>query len=205
MTNYTKIYKNNTEASISNEALLAGGDILLLAHETIPESDYVDAERFASMLTGMPSQKEAARLALTSVLLPLPKISMYDLSHELFLLPHKTRVALLVLGNYVDILTKAAVYGKCHDKSIFKVSFGPTIDVFSKCYPDNIKLASWLAKYNRFFYHNARYDFTIPPGRTVHRFSSREVVLCLFITRELVDSIKSLSDVAMRVSYSQPI
>lgn len=205
MNNYTEIYKSNPEVSISNEALLACENILLLAQEIIPESDYIEAERFASMLTGMTSQKETARLALTCVLLPVPKISMYDLAHELFLLPRKTRIALLVLGNYVEILAKAAVYGKCHDNNIFKVSFGPTIDIFSKCYPDNIKLASWLNRYNRFFYHDARYDFTLPPGRTVHRFSSREVVLCLFITRELVDSIKSLSDVAMRVSHSQPI
>ena len=63
----------------------------------------------------------------------------------------------------------------------------------------------WLYRYNRFLYRDAKHDFKLPSGRKEHRFTSREVVLCLFITKELAERIITLSDTAGRVSRDEPM
>ena len=126
------IFKSSKKTGSSAEALLASEDILLLVKEVLPEPTYLEAERLASMLTGSPSQKKTAGLALIDVLPPPPKRPVYYLAHELELLPRWTREALRIMGDYIDMLTKAATYEKSKDDSIFRVSFGPIINRFTK-------------------------------------------------------------------------
>ena len=64
-------------------------------------------------------------------------------------------------------------------------------------------LADWLYRYNKFLYRDAKHDFKLPHGRKEHRFTSREVVLCLFITKELSNRLTKLSDTALRVSRDE--
>ena len=106
---------------------------------------------------------------------------------------------------YVDMLTKAAVYEKEQKDDIFRLSFGPAINRFSKYYSSETQLTNWLLRYNRFLYRDAKHGFVLPAGRKEHRFTSREVVLCLFITKELANKIKNLSATAMRVSRDEPM
>lgn len=198
-------FKSSKKTGNPAEALLASKDILSLAKEILPEPVYLEAERFASMLTSSPAQKKIARLALINILLPPPKRPVYYLAHELEFLPRWTREPLRIMGDYIDMLTKAATYEKTRDAKIFRVPFGPAIDLFAKCYPNDTQLADCLLRYNRFLYRDAKHDFVLPAGRREHRFTSREVVLCLYTTRELADRIKSLSTTAMRVSLDQPM
>lgn len=189
----------------SGDALLASKDIILLAEEVLPKSAYVKAETYASMLAGLPVQQEGARLALMNVLLPPPQDPIYKLAPELYLLPRRARRAIPILGKYLDMLTKAAAYEKCRDKDILTVSFSNAIDIFSRYYTDNRQLTDWLLRYNRFFYRDAKLDIMLPSGRIERKFRSREVVMCLYITRELADRIKALSATASRVSLDQPM
>lgn len=189
----------------ATNALIVNNGILSLAKEVLPESVYMNAETYVSMLAGLPIQQEAARLSLVNILLPPPKYPLHHLAGELHLLPRRARRAIPILGDYLDMLTKAAVFEKRQDKSILAVSFSNAIDVFTKCYPDNNQLAIWLSRYNHSFYRDGKKDVMLQSGLVERRFTSREVVLCLYITRELANSIKSLSAAAKRVSLDQPL
>jgi len=202
----TIINTNSSTGTVSApKALLVSSDILSLAKEALPKPVYVKAETFASMLAGLPIQQEAARLSLMNILLPPPKYPLHHLSNELYLLPRRARRAIPILGDYIDMLTKSAAFEKRQDKGILTASFSNAIDVFSECYPDNAQLAGWLLKYNHSFYRDGNLDVMLPSGRVERKFTSREVVFCLFITRELGDIIKSLSAAATRVSLDQPL
>lgn len=195
----------STGAGNSAKALHVSSDILSLAKEVLPKPVCVNAETYASMLAGLPIQQEAARLSLINVLLPPPKYPLHHLSSELYLLPRRARRAIPILGDYLDMLTKAAAFEKRQDKSLLTVSFSKAIDVFAQSYPDNAQLAGWISSYNNCFYRDGNLDVMLPSGRVERRFTSREVVLCLYITRELADSIKSVSPAAKRVSLDQPL
>ena len=97
------------------------------------------------------------------------------------------------LGDYIDMLVKAATYEKMQDKKIFGNSLGPALGKFVRAYPTETKLADWLSRYNRFLYKDAKHDMILPSGRLEHRFTSREVVLSLFITKELGEKLAALS------------
>ncbi len=197
------IFRSRSKTGDTSEALLASNDILSLAKEILIEGIYLEAEKLATMLVGPPSQKKSARATLQAVLLPPPKRPIYYLAHELEFLPRWTREALRILGDFVDMLTKAAVFEQEHKDDVFRLSFGPAISRFLKQYPSEAQLADWLYRYNKFLYRDAKHDFKLPHGRKEHRFTSREVVLCLFITKELSNRLTKLSDTALRVSRDE--
>jgi hypothetical protein len=127
------------------------------------------------------------------------------MEHELEFLPRWTREALRILGDFIDMLTKAAVYEKENNRDIFRMSFGPAVKKVEAFYPQEKQLIEWLGLYNRFLYRSAKHDFKLPPGRTEHRFTSREVVLSVFVTKELADKITTLSATAARVRRDEPM
>lgn len=188
-----------------SEALRASSHIVLLAKELLPEPVYSDVEELAVMLTRSRSNKKAAREVLVNVLLPPPKRPLYYLERELKSLPGWTRDSLRLLGDYTDMLTKAAVYERTQDERPLRTSFGPAINAFARHYQNEARLVDWLSRYNLFLYRDAKHDFALPPGRREHRFTSREVVLSLYITRQLAERLKQLSPTAMKVSLDQTI
>lgn len=198
-------FRDTHNTGTPSEAMLASNDILSLAKEILSTDLHLKAEELSFMLVGSKSKKIAARIALIHVLLPPPKRPIYYLAHELEFLPHWTREALRILGDFIDMLTKAAVFEKESKDDIFRTSFGPAISRFSKYYPQEKQLIDLLTRYNRFLYRDAKHDFQLPGGRKEHRFTSREVVLTLFITKELADRIVAISATASRVRQDQPI
>jgi hypothetical protein len=198
-------FKSSNKTGNTSEVLIASNDILSLAEEILNEDILTYAESLAVMLINSSSKKNQARHLLQQVLLPPPKRPIYYLTHELEFLPRWTREALRILGDYIDMLTKAAVFGKSHDRDIFRSSFGPAINSFQKLFPNENQLSDWLLRYNRFLYRDAKHDFKLPQGRREHRFTSREVVLCLFITKELATQMTNLSETALRVSRDEPM
>jgi len=199
------IFRGRHKTGALSEAMLASDDILTLAKDILPEDTYLKADELSRMLVGSKSERNAARTALIRVLLPLPKRPVYYLAHELEFLPRWTREALRILGDFIDMLTKAAVYEKEGKRDIFRTSFGPAVKKFKTFYPQEKQLTEWLDRYNRFLYRDAKHDFRLPTGRTEHRFTSREVVLCVFVTKDLANRITALSATAARVRRDEPM
>jgi len=189
----------------ASERLLASEEIVSLAKILLPNDTYVEAEQLSTMLTGTNKQKGVARSRLKELVAPPPKRPMFYCQHEMQYLPHWTRNTLRFLGDFVDMLVKAAVYEKTGNRKVFKTSFGPAVDAFSQYYPEQKQLAEMLRGYNRLLYRDAKHDFRLPPDRREHRFTSREVVLCIFITMELADRVTSVSKAAERVRCGQPM
>jgi len=176
--------------------LLADQQIINLAKQILTSSMYQEAESTAIELTGKKAKKDEARARLMGIVSPPPKRPIYYAQWEIRFLPRWTRNTLRYLGDYVDMLTKAAVYDLQKDRSIFKRSFGPAIVAFEKVYPSERELAGHLIKYNQFLYRPAKHDFKLPAGRTIHRFTSREVVLSAYVSMKIGERLCKLSKLA---------
>ncbi|MFC1873207.1 hypothetical protein ACFLW3_00120 [Chloroflexota bacterium] len=83
-------------------------------------------------------------------------------------------------------------------------SFGPAINRFFKYYGDK-GIYDWLLRYKRFLYRETQKYCVLPAGRKEHRFTSREVVITPFVTKELAEIIKTILPTAMRVSQDEPM
>lgn len=180
----------------ASERLLAAEEILSLAKEVLPKQEYLEAEELAKKLVGKKSEKAFARERLMDIVKPPPKRPLYYAQWEIRFLPHHTRDTMRDLGDFIDMLVKAAVYEKTNDSRVFHSSLGPAIDKFEECRPNFKQLAEMLRKYNRFLYRDAKHDFKLPAGRKEHRFTSREVVLTIFVTMNLADRILNISPMA---------
>jgi|GEM_PF-1554921 len=188
-----------------SEYLSAATEITALASDMLPVGVYREAEALAVGLAGTRRQQDKARSTLIEMVAPPPKRPLYYCQYHIRFLPHWTRDALRDLGDFVDMLVKAAVYEKTGSSRIFQAPLGPAINGFSGQYPGEKHLTDWLRRYNRFLYRPAKHDLTLPAGRRQHRFTSREAVLCVFITMNLADSITALSQLATRARDDQPI
>ncbi len=186
-----------------SERLLADEEIISLAKEVLTEQQYLEAEELAKKLVGKKSEKAFARERLMEIVEPPPKRPLYYTQWEIQFLPHHTRDTIRDLGDFIDMLVKAAAYEKTNDNSVVRSSLGPAIDKFEACRPEFKQLAEILRKYNRFLYRDAKHDFRLPKGRKEHRFTSREVVLTIFITMNLADRIINISPMAARVKRDE--
>jgi len=183
----------------ASERLLADKKIISLAKEVLPEKDYLEAEELAKKLVGKKSEKAFAVARLRELVKPPPKRPLYYTEWDVQFLPHRTRDPIRDLGDFIDMLVKAAVYERINNTSVFHSSLGPAIDKFEMCRPESKELADILRKYNRFLYRDAKHDFRLPKGRKEHRFTSREAVLTTFITMNLAGRIIRISPAAGRV------
>jgi len=187
-----------------SEYLLASKEIIALAQELLSEDACIEAERLATMLAGTRRQKNTARQRLIAMVSPPPKRPMYYCQHEVQFLPRWTRNTLRYLGDLIDMLVKAASYEKTRDNRIFTKSLGLAINIFAGYYSENSDLAELLKRYNNLLYRESKHDFKLPISRKEHRFTSREVVLSIFITTELVSRIMKISRFAEHVMRDEP-
>ncbi len=183
----------------ASERLSADEQIISLAKEVLSEQQYLEAEELAKKLVGKKSEKAFTRKRLMDIVKPPPKRPLYYTHWDIQFLPHRTRDTIRDLGDFIDMLVKAAVYEKTNDSRIFRSSLGPAIDKFEKNRPESKQLAEILRKYNRFLYRDAKHDFKLPEGRREHRFTSREAVLTTFITMNLAERIIRISPAAGRL------
>lgn len=187
----------------SADYLLADYEIVVLAKEVLSQETYKEAEQTAIQLTRTKKDKDLARARLMQLVNPPPKRPIYYAQMEIEFLPRWTRNALRYLGDYVDMLVKAAAYEKEPDKRIFNLPFGPAIKIFSRNWPSESKLTNYLKRYNRFLYRPAKHDFKLPPGRKSHRFTAREVVLTAYVTMQLGEELAKLSEIANSVKMDR--
>ena len=189
----------------ASERLLAEEQIISLAKEVLPEQKYLEAEELAKKLVGKKSEKDFARKRLMGIVKPPPKRPLYYTQWELRFLPHWTRDTMRDLGDFIDMLVKAAVYEKTNKSNIFHSSLGPAIDKFEQCRPECAPLANMLRKYNRLLYRPGKHDFKLPADRKEHRFTAREVILTIFITMNLAERLIRISPAAARVKRDEEI
>ena len=189
----------------ASECLLADEEIISLAKEVLTEQEYLEAEDLAERLAGKKSEKAFAVARLREIVKPPPKRPLYYTEWDIQFLPHHTRATIRDLGDFIDMLVKAAVYEKTTNDSVFHSSLGPAIDKFEMCRPESKQLANILGKYNRFLYRDAKHDFKLPKSRKEHRFTSREVVLTISITMNLAERLISISPAAARVRRDEEI
>ena len=139
--------RDKHETGKSSEALLADDPILALAKTLLDKDEYSEAEKLAKMLTQSNKVRDAARVRLLSVLKPPPKRPIYYLEREILSLPRWTRNAMRFLGDYVDMLVKAAAFDVIrNDRILYNVSLGPAIRYFEKAYPGETDLARQLGR-----------------------------------------------------------
>lgn len=69
---------------------------------------YDEAEEIARTIAGSRASRSRARDRLVEVVQPQPKRPMYYCQREMTRLPHQTRDALRYVGDFVDMMVKAA-------------------------------------------------------------------------------------------------
>ncbi len=199
------ILRDRHRTADASEYLLADKEVVSLAKDLLTEEEYQEAEAISAKLTGTKREKDFARARLIDLVKPPPKRPIYYAQEELQYLPRWTRDALRYLGDFIDILVKSAVYQKTKKRSILGTSFGPAVNAFKEHWPDSTLLANFLTRYNRFLYRGAKHDFRLPAGRSMHRFTPREVVLTAYITMNLADKLTSISWMAQKVRNDEVI
>ncbi|GAH51036.1 unnamed protein product, partial [marine sediment metagenome] len=108
------------------------------------------------------------------------------------------------MGDFVDMLVKAAVYERTSAVEVFDCTLAQAIDQLEKLIPSYTQLTKWLREYNQFLYspkptsERMRY-----PDK--HRFTIRETVLVIFIAMHLADKITAISRMAKLVRQDKPM
>jgi len=113
-------------------------------------------------------------------------------------LPYWSRDILRDLGDFVDMLVKAAVYERTNAADVFDRTLAQAIDQFEQHLPSHMQLVNWLRKYNQLLYSpkSASERVRYPDQ---HRFTVRETVLIIFVTMHLADKITAISRMAALV------
>ena len=176
-----------------SEALTSADEILNLAKELLSTDDFDRAIKLSTMLVSSKTVKRTAIEELVELAAPPPKRPMSYAQHEIQFLPRWTRDALRYLGDYVDVVAKHLTYELWKDSAPGNAPLGASIALLEtrKALPDSI--LTWLKTYNSFIYRPAKHDFRLPGGRKLHRFTSQETVLTLFVTLKLVEMLKQYS------------
>ena len=177
----------------SSEALTSSHEISNLAKEVLSESQYNHAIRLSIMLVSSKSVQRSAIEELVGIVAPPPKRPMSYAQHEMTALPRWTSDAIRYLGDYVDLVCRHLAYERLKVR-LGNVPLGKTIQLLEarRALPDNV--IKWLKDYNQFLYRPGKHDFTLPEGRTEHRFTSQETVLTAFVTPNLVELLKQYSN-----------
>lgn len=186
------------------DALIAEPQIVSLAMELLPKGKYEEAETLSKMLIGSKKDSNSARTTLATIVVPPPKRPIYYCQYEMQFLPYKSRDILRDMGDFVDMLVKAAVYERTSAVEVFDCTLAQAIDQLEKLIPSYTQLTKWLREYNQFLYspkptsERMRY-----PDK--HRFTIRETVLVIFIAMHLADKITAISRMAKLVRQDKPM
>jgi len=158
------------------------------------------AEQTVLDLSKKGKSRNAAKARLILHLGMTPKRPLFYLNTMyLDYLPRCTRDSMRYLGDYVDLLLKAAVSEMSAGAK--KAPFGSNIargrDLLST------ELHEKLTKFNLHVYQPAKHDFSPLKGDRKHRFTAGEVVFAVYIAKQLATEITTLSARAQRVANDQ--
>lgn len=165
------------------ERLEIGEDVHQLSVLVLEDTEIEAADTLAKKLVGTKSERGMGILELKRMFPPVPKRPLYYLTFmHLDHLPNWTRDPIKYMGDYVDLLTKAMLYSKIKDDKFNGKALKAVVE---KIRSKNIlpeKLVDELVKYDEVFYVPAKHDWNARGRR--HRFTTREVAYCAFITKK---------------------
>lgn len=176
---------------LKSEALQALPEIVELARDTLSTNELEEATAIAHMLTGSKAQKMRARGKLIGLIPTRPSRPLLYLLPLIMQLPRLTRDPIRYLGDYIDLLTKEMTF-EFVGRNARKNSLGRNVKALKRAKAVPSDLVDKLQRFNRFLYTPGKHDFSLPPGRR-HRFTSREVVLAVYVSIGLGERIKSVS------------
>jgi len=186
------------------DALLAEPQIISLAKELLSEERYAEAEKLSKDLIGSNQDRDAARAALASIVVPPPKRPIYYCQYEIQFLPYQSRDILRDLGDFVDMLAKAAVYEKTSALDVFDRTLAQAIDLLEEHLHSHMQIVDWLKMYNQFLFSPRLVSEKVRYPEQ-HRFTVHETVLVIFVTMDLADRITAISRMAARVRRDEPM
>jgi hypothetical protein len=171
-----------------SEYLEIDQEILELSQKVLTNSEIAEANKIAIELT-LQSKRGHAIGTLRSIIGMRPKRPIYYANFHLGHLPRWTRDAVTDLGDYIDQLVKYCVAEK--KTGIFKPkSLGPNLEALKGIVSEELREV--LGRFNKIIYVPAKHDFDVKNRR--HRFTSKEVVFIVFLTKKLSGKIISISD-----------
>jgi hypothetical protein len=178
-----------------SKALDALPEILLLAKDVLTESKYKDAENVAKTIATSKRNRKKGIVKLSREIGNHPTRPLLYLWPKLRKLPRYTRDPIRHSGDYLDLLVKELSYetfgGKARENSL-----RANVKKLTKT-PELLDLANHLVRYCDFLYTPGKNVNSLPPGWS-HRFTSREVVLTVYITAELGKRILLVSENARK-------
>ena len=165
-----------------SEALDALPEILLLAKDVLTESKYEEAENVAKTIARSKRNRKKGIVKLSREIGNHPTRPLLYLWPKLRKLPRYTRDSIRYSGDYLDLLVKELTHenlgGNARNSSL-----RANVKKIMKL-PEVSDLANFLVRYCDFLYTPGKNDFSLTRGES-HRFTSREVVLTVYITAEL--------------------
>ncbi len=171
-----------------------------LTKDTLSASEFEEAQDVAAMLA---LNRLKAIHKLRSLVRPPPRRPLWYVQHELLHLPSWTRDSIRYLGDYIDLLVKAMAFELTGDRNSLRHSLGINLWILGRNkYSIPSDLVDKLKRYNSFLYQPGKHDFDVPFDID-HRFSPKEVVFTVFITRKLADEIKHVSPLATQLSLDK--
>ncbi len=160
-------------------------EIELLAKETLTEQELAETDLISERLQG---KKDERRWGIAACIVKVgiePSRPLFYWAQRMEGLPRSTRDCVRYLGDYIDLLAKEMAFellgnGRkrsltANSKALLKV---PSVEV----------LADILLRYSNFLYTPGKHDFSLLPGRD-HRFTTKEVVLCAYVTSKLAKEV----------------
>jgi len=174
-----------------NEALEALPEIIDLAKDVLSEDKYLQAEEVAKSILSSKRNREIAIARLKIEIGNKPSRPVFYLWPLLDGLPRYTRDSIRYSGDYLDLLVKELTFEKINGNAR-KRSLGVNSRALKKI-PFLGELSNYLIRYCDFLYNPGKHDFSLPLGRS-HRFTSREVVLTVYVTAELGRQILAISE-----------
>ncbi len=182
------IISKKHKTGIKEEAMSVLPEIKKLASDVLTEDELTEADETSE------KERKLAVEKLKTLVGKVPKRPLYYLNMELDFLPHWTRDSVKYSGDYLDILVKHLVFYTTNDHKDRNLPMGPALQKVKK-YGHNLddQLISDLIEYNSIFYVPAKHNFSLPEGRKDHRFSSKEVVLTVFVAMKLGKAIMDIT------------
>ncbi len=175
---------------IDNEIIKLSG--IVLSKRTINFIEQLSADLVSSNI-----KKEKAIKLIINLIPKYPKRPLYYLRRELKYLPHWTRDSVKYLGDYIDYLERKAL--KTYIKDEYKKGLSPSL-LLKKLKPFiKESLFIQLKTYDRLFWRPSKHDFEVDETKRKHRFTTKEVVYCVFITIKLSYMIKKFSRIQIDI------
>lgn len=169
-------------------------EIVDLAKGVLTVEQLERADEIAITLLTRRKQRRQAQWELVRLIPLKPTRPLMYLKPIIMQLPNATRDVIRYLGDYIDLITKEMTYEFLNGKAR-KNSLGINAKQLEKAKSVPKDLVDKLQNYNSFLYTPGKHDFSLPRGRK-HRFTCKEAVLSIYVSIELGERIKAISNLA---------